>query len=66
MSLDDAVGKCEIWRRDCNKVPLAPAYGLWARHVRRLTLINVDFVVDQPDPRPEILTKTEVDDVVIA
>ncbi|BCA57531.1 hypothetical protein HMP06_0300 [Sphingomonas sp. HMP6] len=51
---------------DAQNLKLAPAYGLWARHVRRLTLINVDFVVDQPDPRPKILTKTDVDDVVIA
>lgn len=33
---------------------LAPAYGLWTRHVRRLTLERVAFVPASPDPRPAI------------
>jgi len=51
---------------DAQNLKLAPAYGLWARHLSRLTLIDVDFVADQPDPRPELLTRTDVDDVVVA
>ncbi len=30
----------------------APAYGLWTRHMRNLTLINVKFPVSGRDPRP--------------
>lgn len=36
--------------------PVAPAYGLWTRHVRRLTLIRVVFIPTGPDPRPMIQT----------
>jgi Glycosyl hydrolases family 28 len=35
---------------------LAPAYGLWTRHVRNLTLERVEFVPTSPDPRPMIET----------
>jgi len=35
---------------------LAPAYGLWARHVRNLTLERVRFVPTSSDPRPMIET----------
>jgi len=35
---------------------LAPAYGLWTRHVRNLTLERVAFVPASPDPRPMIET----------
>lgn len=35
---------------------LAPAYGLWTRHVRNLTLERVAFVPTSPDPRPMIET----------
>jgi hypothetical protein len=35
---------------------LAPAYGLWTRHVRNLTLERVAFVPTTPDPRPMIET----------
>jgi hypothetical protein len=35
---------------------LAPAYGLWTRHVRNLTLEQVRFVPTSPDPRPMIET----------
>lgn len=35
---------------------LAPAYGLWTRHVRNLTLEQVAFVPTSPDPRPMIET----------
>lgn len=34
----------------------APAYGLWARHVRNLTLERVAFVPTSPDRRPMIQT----------
>ena len=33
-----------------------PAYGLWTRHVRNLTLQRVAFVPTSPDPRPMIQT----------
>ncbi len=36
--------------------PLAPAYGLWTRHVRNLTLQRVEFIPTAPDPRPMIET----------
>lgn len=32
--------------------PTMPAYGIYARHVRGLTLDRVDLSVDAPDPRP--------------
>ena len=35
--------------------PTIPAYGLWARHVRNLTLRNVKFLLKKPDARPEII-----------
>lgn len=35
--------------------PTIPAYGLWARHVRNLTLRNVKFLLKNPDARPEII-----------
>jgi hypothetical protein len=35
---------------------LAPAYGLWTRHVRNLTLESVAFVPTSADPRPMIET----------
>ncbi len=35
---------------------LAPAYGLWTRHVRNLTLERVAFLPTSPDPRPMIET----------
>jgi hypothetical protein len=35
---------------------LAPAYGLWTRHVRNLTLRRVEFIPTAPDPRPMIET----------
>ena len=39
----------------------APAYGLWARHVTRLTMLKVQFVPATPDPRPQFLLKTDTD-----
>lgn len=33
-----------------------PAYGLFARHVKGLTLSNVDFMLEQPDVRPCVIT----------
>ncbi len=38
----------------------APAYGLWARHVDGLTLIDFKVRTDAPDPRPFVLAKTDV------
>jgi hypothetical protein len=38
-----------------------PAYGLWARHVTRLTVIKVRFVPVTPDPRPQFLMKTDTE-----
>jgi len=35
---------------------LTPAYGLWTRHVRNLTLQRVSFAPTSPDPRPMIET----------
>lgn len=32
--------------------PLVPAYGVWARHVKGLKLINVTFTLDSNDLRP--------------
>jgi len=32
--------------------PLVPAYGIWARHVTGLKLINVNFTLDSADLRP--------------
>jgi hypothetical protein len=36
--------------------PVAPAYGLWTRHLKGLTLIQATFVLGSPDPRPMIET----------
>ena len=38
-----------------------PAYGLWTRHVRRLTLQRVRFSVSGPDPRPMLLAGPDAD-----
>ena len=35
--------------------PKIPAYGVWARHVKGLTLRNVTFDLKNPDQRPMIL-----------
>jgi polygalacturonase len=40
--------------------PELPAYGLWARHVRGLTLDNIHLAVREPDARPALV----LDDVV--
>lgn len=36
---------------------VAPAHGLWSRHVRNLTLLRATFVPDSSDPRPMTLTR---------
>jgi len=36
---------------------VAPAYGLWARHVNNLTLEKVAFTPDSPDARPAVIAK---------
>lgn len=33
----------------------APAYGLWARHVRGLFLCGYEILPEEPDPRPEFV-----------
>lgn len=38
-----------------------PTYGLWTRHVRRLTLQRVRFTVNGPDPRPMLLAGPDAD-----
>ncbi len=49
------VGKFNI--RD---LKVQPSYGLWARHVRGLSLIDVTFHTEQPDGRPDVI----LDDVI--
>lgn len=44
------VGKFNI--RD---LKVQPSYGLWARHVRGLSLVDVTFKAEQPDGRPEVI-----------
>jgi len=44
----------------------APAYGLWARHVDNLTLVNYRVTPDGNDPRPFLLLKTETSGVCVA
>ena len=39
----------------------APAYGLWARHIRRLTLSDYAVNPDGEDPRPEYVLRTDVE-----
>ncbi|KQY11822.1 hypothetical protein ASD28_04110 [Massilia sp. Root133] len=41
--------------------PVMPAYGLWTRHVRRLTLQRVRFTTTGPDPRPMLLAGPDAD-----
>lgn len=38
-----------------------PAYGLWTRHARRVTLQRVRFTLDGPDPRPMLLAGPDAD-----
>jgi hypothetical protein len=38
---------------------VAPAYGLWTRHLSRLTLLRVRFVTGSQDPRPAIKPTTD-------
>jgi hypothetical protein len=38
-----------------------PAYGLWTRHMRRLTLQRVRFTTTGPDPRPMLLAGPDAD-----
>jgi hypothetical protein len=40
-----------------------PAYGLWARHLRTLTLIDVKFPVESGDPRPMFKTSFDAAEV---
>ena len=36
----------------------APAYALWARHVRRLSLCSYEVLPEGPEPRPALLAKS--------
>ncbi|HTM81037.1 glycoside hydrolase family 28 protein [Asticcacaulis sp.] len=52
----------EAWGAlDKDKGGDAPAYGLWARHVTRLTVIKVQFVPATPDPRPQFRMTTDTE-----
>jgi len=42
---------------------VTPAYGLWARHLDRLTLINVKITPSGPDARPMVLAQPDTNDV---
>jgi len=35
--------------------PLVPAYGIWARHVKGLKLVNITFTLDSNDRRPAFI-----------
>ena len=35
--------------------PLVPAYGVWARHVKGLKLVNITFTLDSNDRRPAFI-----------
>ena len=35
----------------------APAYALWARHVRDLSLVGYSIIPDEPDPRPAVIIR---------
>ncbi len=39
---------------------LAPAHGLWARHVEGLSLVDFTVTPDGPDPRPMVLADVDV------
>lgn len=41
----------------------APAYGLWARHIQGLTLINYKVTTTTPDPRPMIRATLDTADI---
>ena len=38
----------------------APAYGLWARHMDALSLVDWQVIPDDTDPRPELVVSTDV------
>jgi hypothetical protein len=44
-----------VGQRDCSCPGGPPAYGLYARNVKGLTLQNVRFTYEQPDARPAII-----------
>lgn len=35
----------------------APAYALWARHIRDLSLVGYSIIPDEPDPRPAVIIR---------
>ncbi len=43
----------------------APAYGLWARHVDNLTLVNYRVTPNVADPRPFLMLKTQTSGVCV-
>lgn len=44
--------------------PVIPAYGLWARHVKGLELVNVSFKIDSNDLRPVFICE-DAKDIII-
>jgi hypothetical protein len=44
--------------------PIIPAYGVWARHVKGLKLINVSFKLNHNDVRPALICEDGYDIVV--
>lgn len=44
--------------------PLVPAYGIWARHVKGLTLNNISFTLDSNDVRPAFVCE-DGDDITL-
>ncbi len=45
---------------------VTPAYGLWARHIDRLTLIRVNFTLNGPDPRPMVKATLDANNVCVS
>lgn len=45
---------------------ITPAYGLWTRHIRNLTMVRVNFIANGPDSRPMMLMKPDSLDICSA
>ncbi|MBQ8639050.1 MAG: hypothetical protein IJ468_07770 [Lachnospiraceae bacterium] len=55
---------CELREKKGGEVPVsdeAPAYGLWAKYVKELTMIDYQVTPIGEEKRPEYLMKTEVE-----
>jgi len=58
--LESTIGELPADYPDTKMIgPLAPAFGLWTRHIERLTLINVRFSTEGPDKRPMLKVDTD-------